>query len=72
MALLGDIIFENTGKIQLRATNVVADIIIDGDYFQLRAYAEGDFNRERGAKQNIQFTRKKAIEFRNFLDKFIG
>jgi hypothetical protein len=71
MALVGKIITENTGKIKLKATDVVVDVIVDGDYLQLRAYAEGDAERERGGKQNIQFTREKAIEFRDILNKFI-
>lgn len=72
MALLGDIIIENVGQINIRPTEVIGDIIIDGDYLQLRTYAAGDVTRENGSKQNIQFNRKKAIEFRDILDSFIN
>lgn len=71
MALIGKIIQENTGKIKLKATGVVIDVLIEGDYLQIRAYAQGDLDREKGGKQNIQFTREKAIEFREILDSFI-
>jgi hypothetical protein len=71
MALICKIITENTGSIKLRATNVVTDVLVDGDYLQLRAYAEGDNDRERGASQNLQFTKEKAIEFRDILNRFI-
>lgn len=71
MALLGDIIIENIGQINIRPTEVIGDIIIDGDYLQLRTYAAGDITRENGSKQNIQFTREKAIEFRDLLNEFI-
>jgi hypothetical protein len=72
MGLVNKIIIENSGKIRLKALNILTDVIIDGDYLQLRAYADGDLERKRGAKQNIQFTRDKAIEFRDILNKFIG
>lgn len=71
MALLGDLIIENTGEINIRPTEVIGDIIVDGDYLQLRTYAAGDLTRENGSKQNIQFTREKAIEFRYILNRFI-
>lgn len=71
MAILGTIIIEKTGSINIRPTEVIGDIIIDGDYLQLRTYAAGDVTRENGSKQNIQFTREKAVEFREILDRFI-
>jgi len=71
MGLVSKIIVENTGEIQLKALNIITDVTIDGDYLQLRAYANDDFERKRGAKQNIQFTREKAIEFRDILNQFI-
>ncbi len=71
MALLGNIIVESTGRIIIRPTEVIGDIIIDGDYLQLRTYAAGDMTRENGSKQNIQFTREKAIEFKEILQNFI-
>lgn len=71
MGLVSKIIVEKTGKIQLKALNIVTDVVIDGDYLQLRAYKDGDSERKESAKQNIQFTREKAIEFRDILNKFI-
>ena len=71
MALIGNLIKENNCKINIRPTEVLGDIIVDGDYLQLRTYAAGDLTREKGSKQNIQFTREKAIEFRNILNNFI-
>ncbi len=71
MAILGNIIYEKTGRVNIRPTDVIGDIIIDGDYLQLRTYAAGDITRENGSKQNIQFTRKKAVEFIEVLQKFI-
>ncbi|WP_182250142.1 hypothetical protein [Cellulophaga baltica] len=47
------------------------DVIIENDYLQLRTYAKGDFERGGGSKQNIQFDKKTAIEFRAYLDEFI-
>lgn len=72
MAILGNILIENVGQINIRPTEVVGDIILDGDYLQLRTYAAGDLTRENGSKQNIQFTKEKAIEFRAILNGFIG
>ena len=71
MAILGEIFKENTDRINVRNGDVVGDVIIESDYLQLRTYALGDTDRERGSKQNIQFTREKAKEFRDLLDKFI-
>lgn len=71
MALLGEIKFENTDKITLRPGSVVADVIIEKDYLQLRTYAMGEKNKERGSKQNIQFSREKAKEFIKILQFFL-
>lgn len=72
MALLGGIIFEKTDKISLRAGSVIGDIIIGKDYLQLRTYAMGDTNRERGCKQNIQLNKKTAKELKEILEEFIN
>jgi hypothetical protein len=71
MAILGNIIIENIGQINIRPTEVIGDVIVEGDYLQLRTYAAGDLTRERSSKQNIQFTKEKAIEFREILNRFI-
>lgn len=72
MALLGEITIEQTDKISLRAGSVIGDVIIEKNYLQLRTYAMGDKNRERGSKQNIQFSKERAIEFKALLEKFIN
>lgn len=36
MAILGNIIIENIGQVNIRPTEVIGDVIIDGDYLQLR------------------------------------
>ncbi|SEQ03084.1 hypothetical protein SAMN05421824_0972 [Hyunsoonleella jejuensis] len=72
MAVLGRIIKENVDDINIRAGEVVGDVIIERDYLQLRTYAMNDLNRERGSKQNIQFTKEKAREFRDLLNAFLG
>jgi len=71
MAKLGKIIIDKESKINLRIGEVVGDIIIDKEHLQLRTYAMNDLTRERGSKQNIQFTKEKAIEFREHLNKFL-
>lgn len=72
MAVLGRIIRENVDDINIRAGEVVGDVIIERDYLQLRTCAMNDLNRERGSKQNIQFTKEKAREFRDLLNTFLG
>ena len=71
MAVLGKIIKVNNERINLRSGDVVGDVIIEKDYLQLRTYAMGDLDRERGSKQNIQFTKEKAHEFRDLLNEFL-
>ena len=71
MAVIGKIINES-GEIKERAGEVVADVIINKNIFQLRTYAMGDDNRENGSKQNIQLNIDNAVELRELLDKFIG
>ncbi|WP_026945686.1 hypothetical protein [Algoriphagus marincola] len=71
MALLGEILIEKTDKISLRPGSVIGDVIIEKEYLQLRTYAMGDNNRERGSKQNIQFSKEKAKEFKEILEKFL-
>ena len=72
MAVLGKIIKVNNERVNLRSGDVVGDVIIERDYLQLRTYAMGDLDRERGSKQNIQFTKEKAREFRDLLNAFIN
>ncbi|MBO6879550.1 hypothetical protein [Winogradskyella sp.] len=72
MAVLGKIIRETEDRISVRIGDVVSDVIIEKDYLQLRTYAMGDTERERGSKQNIQFTKEKAKEFRDLLDNFLN
>lgn len=71
MALLGEIKIEKTDKISLRVGSVLADVVIEKDFLQLRTYAMGDKNRERGSKQNIQFSKEKAMEFKEILERFL-
>lgn len=71
MAILGRIIKEKNERINIRLGEVVGDIIMDHEYLQLRTYSMGDQNRERGSKQNIQFTKQKARDFRDILDSFL-
>ncbi len=61
MAVISKIIKDNTASIQIRSGAVLADITFDNNFFQIRTYADVDFEREKGAKQNIQLT-KKQIE----------
>ncbi|WP_370391072.1 hypothetical protein [uncultured Winogradskyella sp.] len=72
MAVLGKIIRERHEHINFRSGEVVGDVIIERDYFQLRTYAKGDLERENGSKQNIQLDRDKAIELRDLLNEFIN
>lgn len=72
MAVLGRIIKESEDRISVRLGEVVGDVIIERNWFQLRTYAMRDLTRERGSKQNIQFTKEKAREFRDLLDEFIN
>ena len=72
MAVIGEIIKEHQNHINIRGGEVLADVVTDKDYFQIRTYAMGDYDRKNGSKQNIQLTKDKAIELRNLLDKFIG
>lgn len=72
MALIGRIIREKVDSINLRPGEVLADVVIENNYFQLRTYAMGDTDRERGSKQNIQMTRKKAEELILMLEEFVN
>ena len=72
MAKLGRIIIEKEDNINLRIGEVIGDVIIERDFLQLRTYAMNDLSRERGSKQNVQFSKEKAREFRDFLNEFIN
>jgi len=72
MAVIGEIIKEDQNHINIRGGEVLADVVSDKDYFQIRTYASGDYDRKNGSKQNIQLTKEKAIELRKLLNKFIG
>lgn len=71
MAVIGEIIKEHQNHINIRGGEVLADVVISKDFFQLRTYAMGDYDRKNGSKQNIQLTKEKAFEIRNMLNKFI-
>ena len=72
MAILGKLIREKEDYINFRSGDVVGDVIIERDYLQIRTYAKGDLDREDGSKQNIQFDKKMAKEFRDLLDEFVN
>jgi len=72
MAVLGRIIREKVDRINIRQGDVIGDVIIERDYLQLRTYAMNDQNREKGSKQNIQFTKEKAREFKDLLNEFLS
>jgi hypothetical protein len=71
MAIIGKIVKLNNESINIRPGEVVADIIMDKQYLQIRTYAMGDIDRERGSKQNIQMTKDKALELKEILEKFL-
>ncbi|CAM3358652.1 hypothetical protein [Zobellia roscoffensis] len=71
MAIIGKLILEKNEHINFRSGDVFGDVIIEKDYLQLRTYAKGDLERGGGSKQNVQFDKKTAKEFRAFLDEFI-
>lgn len=72
MALIGTIITEKNQSVKLRPGEVVADITMDRDYLQIRTYAMGDTEREKGSKQNIQLSRNKARELIAHLEQFVN
>ena len=72
MAVLGRIIKETEDKISIRQGEVIADVIIEKQYMQIRTYAMGDLDRQRGSKQNIQMDKEKAKELRDLLNEFIN
>lgn len=72
MAVLGKIIKEKVDRINIRQGDVVGDVIIEKQWMQLRTYAMNDLTRERGSKQNIQFSKEKAREFRDLLNEFLN
>jgi hypothetical protein len=72
MAVLGRIIREKEDRINIRNGNVISDVIIEKEYLQLRTYAINDLTREKGSKQNIQFSKEKALEFRDLLNEFLN
>ncbi|NIJ45607.1 hypothetical protein FHR24_002075 [Wenyingzhuangia heitensis] len=72
MAIVGEIIKESHSNINTRGGEVISDVIFNNEYFQIRTYAMGDYDRKNGSKQNIQLTKEKAIELRKLMDKFIG
>ena len=71
MAIIGKIINEGPGQVNVRSGEVLADIVTDKDFFQIRTYAMGDYDRKNGTKQNIQLTKEKAVELNKLLQKFI-
>lgn len=71
MAILGKIVKLNNENINIRTGEVVGDIIMDNQYLQLRTYAMGDIDRERGSKQNIQLSKEKALQLKVILEEFI-
>lgn len=72
MAILGKLVKEKNEHINFRSGSVLGDVIIEKEYMQLRTYAKGDLERENGSKQNIQFTREMALEFREYLNEFLS
>lgn len=72
MAILGKLIREKNEDINFRSGSVLGDVIIEKQYLQLRTYAKGDSERQGGSKQNIQFTKEMAREFRDLLDEFLN
>lgn len=72
MAVIGKIVLEkDLNSVNLRKGDVVADVVISKEYFQIRTYAFGDEDRTNGSKQNIQLDKVKALEVRNLLNKFL-
>jgi|TARA_B110000967_G_C18805191_1_gene520619 hypothetical protein len=71
MAILGEIIKENSFKIKVRPDRVVSDVTFNREFLQIRTYAKNDNNRERGSKQNLQFTKEKALEFSEIINQFL-
>lgn len=71
MAVLGEIVKLNNEHIKTRNGFVVGDVVIEKEYLQLRTYAMGDVERDRGSKQNIQFNKDSAKEFRDLLNIFL-
>lgn len=71
MALLGKILIEKTDKIKLRSGSVLGDVIFEKEYLQLRTYAMGDTEMQKGSTQNIQFNKEKALEFKEILENFL-
>ena len=71
MAILGEIIKENSFKIKVRPDRVVSDVTFNREFLQIRTYAKNDNNRERDSKQNLQFTKEKALEFSEIINQFL-
>lgn len=71
MAIIGKIINEGPGHVNTRSGEVLADVVTDKEFFQIRTYAMGDNDRKNGSKQNIQLTKEKARELRRLLDNYI-
>lgn len=71
MAIIGKILNEGPGQVNVRSGEVLADVVTDKDFFQIRTYAMGDMDRLKGVKQNIQLTREKALELKRLLQKFL-
>lgn len=72
MAVISNLIIEKNENINFRSGEVIGDVIIEKDYFQLRTYAKNDHYREKGSKQNIQFDKAIAREFRDMLNEFLN
>ncbi|SFF27396.1 hypothetical protein [Flavobacterium xueshanense] len=71
MAILGKVVKLNNENINIHSGEVVADVTMDKQYLQIRTYAMGDTDRERGSKQNIQITKEKALELKDILEQFL-
>ena len=53
-------------------TEVIGDYCFNNDFFQIRTYKKGDFEKKEASKQNLQIDRKMAKELYELLGKFLG
>ena len=71
MAIIQKIILEKNDRIVFRSGDVISDVIIEKDFFQLRSYAKHDLDRSNGSKQNIQLSKPIAKELIKLLNEFV-
>ena len=53
-------------------SDIVADYNMDGRFFSIWSFKQGDLDRTEGSKQNLQFDKQMAQKLRDALNQFLN